>query len=191
MWRWRRKTKRTINHKGNTWYCCVWNCCRRRELSICESSCFPLYVWKRENKSFTLKIYCIVQWQNVHLALLLLSSANVHSLKEKRNGFKPNGATPSEVTSTSFKGSSFTLSHLLSVVKLHVWIKEKLQNPFTGSTFFSVIFGLIILALQCCSQRLFSIFILQTNLSRKHKNCHSAWPCGNMATVNIHSQGFL
>lgn len=75
------------------------------------------------------------------------------------------------------------LSHLLSVVKLHVWIKEKLQNPFTGSTFVSVIFGLIILALQCCSQRLFSILILQTNLSRKHKNklsqCLTLWKHGN------------
>lgn len=58
-------------------------------------------------EGFTLCISCIVQWQNVCLALLLLSSANAHSLKEKTNGFKPNG--PFEVTSTSFKGSSFTL----------------------------------------------------------------------------------
>lgn len=58
-------------------------------------------------EGFTLSISCIVQWQNVCLALLLLSSANAHSLKEKTNGFKPNG--PFEVTSTSFKGSSFTL----------------------------------------------------------------------------------
>lgn len=55
-----------------------------------------------------LSISCIVQWQNVCLALLLLPSANAHSLKEKTNGFKPNG--PFEATSTSFKGSSFTLS---------------------------------------------------------------------------------
>lgn len=58
-------------------------------------------------EGFTLCISCIVQWQNVCLALLLLSLANAHSLKEKTNGFKPNG--PFEVTSTSFKGSSFTL----------------------------------------------------------------------------------
>lgn len=78
--------------------------CRRRELSLCGSLCISHYIQKCEG--FRLSISCIVQWQNVCLALLLLPSANAHSLKEKTNGFKPNG--PSEVTSTSFKGSSFT-----------------------------------------------------------------------------------
>ncbi len=62
---------------------------------------FPFIRMKVREEEFYTEYKLYVQWQNVHLALLLLPSANVHSLKEKTNGFKPNGATPSEVTSTS------------------------------------------------------------------------------------------
>lgn len=131
---------------------------------------FPLHVWQPE--SCTLTVSCIVQWQNVYLALLLLPSA--HSLKEKSNGFKPNGATPSEVTSTSFKGSSFTLppagllAHLLernsrSTVRIHF------------ARLFSAIFRLIVLALQCCLKRSVCSFyddkLSQRSLLWKLGNC--------------------
>lgn len=48
------------------------------------------------------EFYTEYKLNSVHAALLVLPSANVHSLKEKTSGFKPNGETPSEVTSTSF-----------------------------------------------------------------------------------------
>lgn len=97
-------------YTSGPWYWCVNPPPPKTMYLVCKTvTLFEDFVFHyiQTWEGFTLSISCIVQWQNVCLALLLLSSANAHSLKEKTNGFKPNG--PFEVTSTSFKGSSFTL----------------------------------------------------------------------------------
>ena len=64
---------------------------KERNVDLCV---FPFYMYESE--------------RTASRRLLVLPSADVHRLKEKTSGFKPNGETPSEVKSTSFQ-SSFTL----------------------------------------------------------------------------------
>lgn len=113
-----------------------------------------------------MSIYCIIQWQNVHLALLLLPSANVHSLKENTNGFKPNGETPSEVTSTSLRIQLYSFPPSSP----HPCAQ---RSERTEPIFVSAIFRLIVLASQCCLKR--SLCLFYTHLSRNHNNKLS--PC--------------
>lgn len=99
-----------------------------------------------------------------------------------------------------FKGSSFTLpppppevlTHLLCEAKENLYIHN--QNSFIGRMFVSVTFELIVLALQCCLKHSVCLFYRHI-LSQKNKNRLSqrslARSRGNLATVNIHSQGFL
>lgn len=129
--RWRRRTKRTMNHKSNTWYCCVWNCCRRRELSFCESSCFPLYVWKWENQSFTLKYTVLSSGKMSTLHSSYFPQLTFTASKRREMALNQMEQLHLKWQVPLLKDPAL-LSHLLSVVKLHVWIKEKLQNPFTG-----------------------------------------------------------
>lgn len=74
----------------------------------------------RRVRVFTLSISCFVQWENVHLALLLRPSANVHSLKEK-NKMALNQTEQLHLKRRVplFKGSSFT---------------QPLNSPYTQSS---------------------------------------------------------
>lgn len=96
-----------------------------------------------------------------------------------------------------YKGSSFTLSPSRSPHPSALWSERKTLNSQPEFVYRSDVcfcylradcFGFAVLS------KTFSMLILRTHLSQKHKkktDCHSACSCGNLATVNIHSQGFL
>lgn len=144
-----------------------------------EVCVFPfIYVWKRESKSFTLSIlYCIVQWQNVHLALLLLSSANVQQPQRKRQmALNQMEKLHLKWQVPPMKRIQLYWLFLRVIGQLIGEEKEKIEIRvhFTG---FNLVFilRLIVLALQCCLKHSVCLFY-------RHRNTKNKLSCGNCQT---------
>lgn len=148
---------------------------------ICVRACERVERYERNGdvSVYTLSICCPVA--KVHTALQF-SRLNIHSLKVKKYGFKPNNTS---ILSDEYLIWLQLYSSLNQCTKTSVrkpWQTVWDSSPVPFHFQFSRLIARLCSAVSSESMTHTHTHTLQT---------HCACACGNLATVDIHSQGFL